>query len=326
VLGYLDPDFFLGGAMRLDAAAAVDAIERDVASGLGLGVHEAAAAVLQLASEHMIRAIEEITLNQGIDPRSAILVGGGGAAGFNVVTIARRLGCPLVVMPAVGAVLSAAGALMSDLTAEFTGTLWTTSGAFDYERVNALLADLKARCLAFAEGPGAGSLETAIEFSAEARYPHQIWELDVQLRGSELGTPEDVEALRQDFHRVHREVFAIADVESPIEIVAWRARVRCRIREEGAAVAPAAGEAVRREGTRQAFFPGLGLVETSVLAFEGMEVGRDHAGPAVVESPVTTVVIDADASVQRTGSGNLVIVPHAGAAGTAPMAVERGAA
>jgi N-methylhydantoinase A len=289
-------------------------------------VHEAAAAVLQLASEHMIRAIEEITLNQGIDPRSAILVGGGGAAGFNVVTIARRLGCPLVVIPAVGAVLSAAGALMSDLTSEFTGTLWTTSGAFDYERVNALLAELKSRCLAFAEGPGAGSLETTIEFSAEARYPHQIWELDVQLRGFEFTSPEDVEALREDFHRVHREVFAIADVESPIEIVAWRARVRCRIREEGAAVAPAAGEAARQPAERRAFFPGLGLVEARVISFEGMQVGRAHTGPVIVESPVTTVVIDADASVQRTGSSNLVIIPHAGAAGTPPVVFERGAA
>ena len=67
--------------------------QREVAEPLGLGLEEAAAAVLALATEKMVGAIEEITINQGIDPRAAVLVGGGGAAGLNAVAIARRLGC-----------------------------------------------------------------------------------------------------------------------------------------------------------------------------------------------------------------------------------------
>src|SRR5581483_7888409 len=112
-LGYLDPDYFLGGAMRLDAAAASAALREHVAEPLGLSVEDAAAAMLRVATELMVRAIEEITLHQGIDPRSAVLVGGGGAAGLNSVAIARRLGCPQLIVPAVGPALSAAGALIS---------------------------------------------------------------------------------------------------------------------------------------------------------------------------------------------------------------------
>src|SRR5439155_6878992 len=170
--------FFLGGAMSLSVDGARAALESQVSSPLGLPVEEAAAAVLQVATEHMVRAIEEITLNQGIDPRSAVLVGGGGAAGLNSVAIARRLDCPRVIIPELGAVLSAAGALMSELTADFATTLRTTTAEFAHEEVNRVLGELQERCRSFLEGPGAGSIDWRIEYSAEARYPHQIWELD----------------------------------------------------------------------------------------------------------------------------------------------------
>src|SRR5690606_37020350 len=101
VLGYLDPDYFLGGEMRIDRAAAEAAIRRDVADPLGLDVDAAAAAILDLACERMVTAIEQITLNQGLDPREAVTVGGGGGAGLYAAAIARRLGTPKVVIPGV---------------------------------------------------------------------------------------------------------------------------------------------------------------------------------------------------------------------------------
>ena len=115
VLGYIDPDYFLGGAMTLEPGLAAAAIATHVAEPLGLDVYEAAAAVLDLACERMVSAIEEITLNQGIDPREAVLVGGGGGAGLYSVAIARRLGAGAVVIPEVAAALSATGALLSEL-------------------------------------------------------------------------------------------------------------------------------------------------------------------------------------------------------------------
>ncbi|MFB3102145.1 MAG: hydantoinase/oxoprolinase family protein, partial [Alphaproteobacteria bacterium] len=117
-LGYLDPDFFLGGAMALDTEAARTALESDVAQPMGLSLEDAAAAVISIATENMVQAIMDITVNQGIDPRGAMLIGGGGAAGLNSIAIARRLGCPRVIIPEVGAALSAAGAMMSDLTSQ----------------------------------------------------------------------------------------------------------------------------------------------------------------------------------------------------------------
>ena len=289
--------------MSISVAAAEKAIADSIAAPLSMSLHEAAASVLKLASEHMVRAIEEITLNQGIDPRSAVLVGGGGAAGLNVVAIARRLACPRVIVPAVAAALSAAGALMSDLTAEHAATLFTLSTSFDFDRVNATLEKLEDRCREFSEGAGAGSLETTVELSAEARYPHQIWELEVPLEVSRFSSEDDVEKLRQDFHTTHFEVFAISDPESPIEIVSWRSRVRCRLREGVPTARPGDSVNGSTRRSRQAYFSDAGLMEAAVLAFDSIEPGVPVEGPLIIESPTTTVVLDPGASAERSASG-----------------------
>ncbi len=90
VLGYVDPAFFLGGAMKLEVERAVETIEKEVARPLRLSLPEAALAILRLMSENMVGAIEEITIHQGMDPRGAVLVGGGGAAVVGVVGCVRR--------------------------------------------------------------------------------------------------------------------------------------------------------------------------------------------------------------------------------------------
>ncbi len=307
-LGYFDPDFFLGGTMQLALEPAQKAIAEKIGEPLGLGLEDAAAAMLELATEHMARAIEEITVNQGIDPRTAVLVGGGGAAGLNAVAIARRLGCPLLIIPEVAAVLSAAGALMSDLTSDFGATHHTLTKDFDLDGVNATLAGLIERCNQFIAGPGEGSLESQIELAAEARYPHQNWEIEVPL-GVEQFAADDVEQLRQDFHTRHEEIFAINDPDSAVEVVGWRARVRCRLRESESRQVLAQRATHQPPATRRAYFRDAGEVEAAVRLFESLEPGETLSGPALIESPTTTVVIEPGATVERSGSGSLTIEP-----------------
>jgi N-methylhydantoinase A len=308
VLGYVDPDFFLGGRLRLDPAAAAAALDSHVAAPLGLELDQAAAAVMSVVTENMVGAIEEITINQGIDPRSATLVGGGGAAGLNAIALARRLGCPRVIIPDVAAALSAAGALLSDLAAEFSHLHVTTASRFDRAGVNAVLATLEERCHLFAAGPGARARATAIDFSVEARYARQIWEIEVPLRGSRVAGPADLEQLIGDVHATHRELFAIDDPGSEIEFVMWRARARCTLRASEVGRAVESAPATRRS-SRPAYFAGLGRVSAAVVSLAAMPPDAPHAGPIIVESPVTTVVVDPGAVVRRTPRGSLVITP-----------------
>src|SRR5262249_44536448 len=120
VLGWIDPDYFLGGRLPLDAEAAVAAVERAVASPPGPSVQEAAYAALTIASENIVGTIREITIAQGIDPREVTMVAGGGASGLNVVPIARELGCRRVLLPSTASALSACGALFADVVSEFS--------------------------------------------------------------------------------------------------------------------------------------------------------------------------------------------------------------
>jgi N-methylhydantoinase A len=315
VLGYLDADYFLGGREDLDVAAAVAAIRRHVADPLGLGDSEAAAAILRVATERMVSAIEEITIHEGIDPRHAVLVGGGGAAGFNSVAIARRLGCPEVIIPTVGPAISAAGALISDLSRAFEITFRTSDAAFDFDGVDSVLAELERRARGFIDGPGAEAVESSIEFSVEARYPHQVWELEVPLRTGRIASTGALDELRRDFHAVHREVFAVADDASPIEFESWHARARCRLSE------PARPQAIREQvppTRRRAFFEDAGALDVDVWRLAALPVDERLRGPAIVETATTTVVVDAGATFVRRPSGTLHISPQGAARGAVP--------
>ena len=310
-LGYLDPDFFLGGAMALDTEAARTALESDVAQPMDLSLEDAAAAVISVATENMVQAIMDITVNQGIDPRGAMLIGGGGAAGLNSIAIARRLGCPRAIIPEVGAALSAAGAMMSDLTSQYRRTLFMTSEAFGRDAVNRLLDQLEGNCQSFIDGPGAGAIETTIEFFAEARYPEQVWEIEVPIDSRRFNSEADVGALVEAFHTAHQDLFAINDPDSGIEVVGWTAAVKCRLRESESGTLVAADVSTVLGDTRKAYFVGAGFVDAVVRRFETMPVGEKLAGPAIVESPFTTVVIDPGATAERRASGSLSIDPGA---------------
>lgn len=315
VLGYLDPEFFLGGSMALDLEAARGAIKRDVAEPMGIGLEDAAAAIISIATENMVQAIVDITVNQGIDPRDAILIGGGGAAGLNSTSIARRLGSKRVVIPEVGAALSAAGAMMSDLHSQYTRTFFATSEKFDAAGVNQILDGLEAKCKAFIEGPGAGSISQTIEFFAEARYPDQVWEIEVPLAARRFENDADVAALVEEFHKVHEDIFAINDPESGIEVVGWTASVKCQLKETESGSLAKTDADVSADGTRKVYFAETGYVDATVRRFEAMKTGETLPGPAIIESPFTTVVVDPGATAERRESGSVSIVP-----GVAPSA------
>src|SRR5882672_6040993 len=267
VLGHLDPGFFLGGAMVLDRDGAAAAIATHVAEPLGIEVTKAAAAIIAVATENMVQAIVDITVNQGIDPRSAVLIGGGGAAGLNSVKIARRLGCRKLVIPTVGAALSAAGALMSDLRADFHQACLVHTGRFDFAAVNAVLRALRQRCEEFAAAADADRGAISIHFTAEARYASQVWEIEAPVHCGAFESDSDVARLVEDFHGAHADLFTFADRASAIEIVGW-------------AVVP-------------------------VRSFEGLQAGETVAGPALIESAFTTVVVDPGATAIKRPSGSL---------------------
>jgi N-methylhydantoinase A len=310
VLGYIDPTFFLGGRIRLDHSAAVEAIQRDVAVPLGMSLERAASAVMEVWTENMVQAIADITVNQGIDPAEATIVGGGGAAGLNGNAIAARLGCRTLVVPEIGAALSAYGAVASDIAREYRQVFVTSTAKFDAKGVRQVIESLRRQAAAFSRAAGAVEGAAHTEFLIEARYPHQVWEIDLRIDPERLLAPDGVGELERDFHRTHESIFAYSDTDSSIEVIAWRAAVRC----------PAGGHAELRlkrfdsgpsSTRRRAYFPNDGWVEVPVLRFERLADDDWQVGPAIIETPFSSIVIDRAATFSRTENGNLVVRPAA---------------
>ena len=305
ILGILDPDYFLGGRMRLERSPAERALEEHVSAPLGLDLPAAACAVLEVMTENMVQAIQGITIHQGVDPRSAALVAGGGAAGLNAIAMARRLGCSDILIPQVGAVLSAAGALMAELGDDFAATHPTGSESFDFDGVNTVLEALDARAAQMVEDLALPPSDTQITFSAEARYAHQVWEIEIELRAPRFESQADVDALVEAFHAEHEQVFAVRDPDSEVEVIHWHARVRSRIRQRDL---PPVQDPMTPAGhaARRVVFPGHGPVEAAVVEFATLS-GAPSVGPAVVESPFTSVAIEPGVEFQRASSGGLQV-------------------
>lgn len=307
VLGYIDPNCFLGGKMVLDSAAAHRAVECFVGQRLGLDVDAAAFSIVELATEKMVHAIEDVTVSHGVDPASAILVAGGGAAGLNSVKIASRLGIRRVLFPHTGAVLSASGALLADLSATFTVPAVTSSANFAFVAINGCLASLRDQCEKFAAGPGAGAVATRIAYSVEARYERQVWELEIPLSVEIFQSEADVRQLVQRFHEEHQTVFAVADKDAEIEMLSWTARISCRLHEERSVSATLSVGASAAEQTRSVRFGSSKRLRTTVRNTRDLRVGEVVRGPAIVESGFTTVVIEPGSNAEPLAGGGLMV-------------------
>lgn len=304
LLGYLDPEFFLGGTMPLDVAAAERAMER-IAKPLGFSATQAAAAVIELVTETMTQAILQITVEQGIDPAEAALVGGGGAAGMNLVFIGRRLGCKRVIVPEVGSTLSAAGELISDLVTERRATRRMSTAAFDRTGANAVLDGLESECDAFVKTQGAAVAGATFVRTVEARYADQAWEIEVELPVRRFVDEADIAAFRAAFDAEHQRLFGFCDPASAVEIVSWRVSVSCRMESAGARGLADLG-AVREVSTRPMILADGTAVEGKVHRWAAMNANEIHEGPAIVESHFTSVAID-HARFYRSTDGSLVI-------------------
>jgi N-methylhydantoinase A len=306
VLGYLDPDYFLGGRLRLSRSLAVDAVDRDLAKPLSITVEAAAESMMQLHSEMMRSFIVDVTVKLGVDPRESLFVAGGGAAGLNVVPIARLLGIGHIVIPRLAAGLSAIGGQCSDLTAVFTRSVNTTSDNFALDRVTAAVDAIESDLADF-ELRAAGDKDAIRTFFCEARYVNQLQDLDVPL-GSWSGAAglTDVEGLRGSFDRLHQELFSVSQPGEPVEFTAWRGMTRItrpkpQLRDTDAA------QAGPRTGSRPVSFGGLRL-DTPVYRPAEMSAGTKIKGPAIIEETTTTIVLPPGSSAIINPSYYLVDV------------------
>ena len=310
VLGYLDPDYFLGGQMTIDPKRSEQVIREKIADPLGLDVLEAAYTIWTTINHDMVAAIEDITIWQGVDPREYLLVAGGGAAGLHIAHIARELKMKKIIVPKLSGVLSAFGGLAADMTMDFHASHFADSKQFDYDGVNEILADLQRQAEKFLSGTGVVTEKTTILFSVEARYAYQVWELNIPIIGNRIADKNALSLLVDGFHRAHEDVFGIREAGQVIEFVNWGAQAIAKVpKMELKALKQNQGQSSNAQVTqRKAYFHELGtMVDTPVYRGDKLFSGARIEGPAIIQEPTSTLVVFNGCTAVVSPWGNYLI-------------------
>ncbi|MGW4079800.1 hydantoinase/oxoprolinase family protein [Streptomyces asiaticus] len=306
VLGFFDPDYFLGGRMDLDTAAAREAVAR-VAERLGRSVEETAWGILTLATDHMVKAVHDMTISQGLDPKESTVVAGGGAAGINIMRIAAELGSSRVILPKTAGALSAAGMHFADIVKEESAPLITRWSAFDADGVNTALTRLRDRLAAFAGRVGLAEGDYVIEYFTEARYEAQVWDIVTPVPVSEFRGGEDIAQLRKAFNDEHERLFAFWDDTADLEFISWKARLTADLRTGHPPVQAVARTNGAPSKKRTCYFGPSGLTDTPVYLPQDLRPGQYVPGPAIIQEPTTTLVVHPGMATEVSGSGNYIL-------------------
>ena len=288
VLGLLDAENFLGGAVKLDKAAAERAID-GLASTLGVDRMTAAEGVHRVINTTMAEGVRLVSVRRGVDPRRFALLSFGGAAGVHITEIARGLEVRRVFAPRVASVLSAWGMLATDLRFEASRSHIGDAGALDAGALRALFADLDALARArLAKAGFTGAVE--VRPSADMRYGEQIFEIDVNLTGLDFHAADLMDQLAARFHARHEELFTYCLPDQGPVLVNARAAAIGILPELPQEPSAPAGDPAPARGSRSIFMNGA-PVDAPVYDFDALAPGQQIDGPAVVESETTTVVL-----------------------------------
>lgn len=307
VLNYLNEDYFLGGDMNISRDAALEAFE-GVGDVLGMDSFDAARAVYDTTVQDIVDGVESVTVERGLDPRNFVLSGGGGALGMFAVPAARELQVDDVLLPSAAGVVSAMGGLASDLRRDFSTSNFTVSDRFDVDSVNETLADLENRARDFFERVAIPEEDRDLTFYVEARYPQQVWELEVELPFTRVGEG-DVDRLTERFEEVHESTYGFRTGEE-VEFLSWRVEAAGETGQDMEPGATASGRSVAdaRYSERDAVFNGE-VHASPAYREDSLEPGHQIDGPGFVDGENTTIVLPPDSSLTITERGDYHIQP-----------------
>jgi N-methylhydantoinase A len=304
LLGYIDPAYFLGGSVRLDAEAAQRGMLRHVAEPLGLTVVEAARGVFDVLLARTVSAIREITVEQGLDPREFDMLAFGGAGPLFVPLVGREMGVREVIIPQAPSVFSAWGMLMTDVVQEYAQTLLGLIEDVGAKLLHEIAAELEKKARVDLARGGFSAADQAIERAVALRYFGQEHTLEVPLQ-----VGDDVAGLRRRFDELHRARYGHVMCD-PAQLVHVRVRgIGCNPRPQLQTIEKRkGGELLAPQSTRLAFcFARRELTEFAVYDRAMLRDGDAVPGPAIVEEPTTTLVFHSDQQAQVDRYGHLFI-------------------
>jgi N-methylhydantoinase A len=310
LLGYLDPNFFLGGRMRLDVDAARQAVEDTIAKPMGLTLTDAAWGIHRVVNESMAGAARVHGIERGKDLRAYPLFAFGGAGPVHAWHVGRILKVPRVLVPFGAGAMSAYGLLAAPLAFDFVRTAPQRLDAADWTQINGLFSEMEAEGQKILRGGEVPDAAIRIRCTAEMRYTGQGHEVEVEMPPGALAAAS-LEAITANFEAAYRALYSRTPLGVPIEALNWRVVVSGPMPEisvSGPRPGAAVPDAATPKSSRKAYFPeARGYVDTPVYDRYALTPGAIFAGPAIIEERESTTVIGPGARVSVDGRLTLIL-------------------
>jgi N-methylhydantoinase A len=297
VCGFLNPDYFLGGTQKLDAAAARDVLEAKIAKPMTMTVAEAAVGIRRIVDMRMADEVRVFAARRGVDLSEFVLLPFGGAGAVHAAAVAAELGMRRIIVPARPGAFSALGLLCTDVLHDYVRSQLGPLDRLDPMHAEEIFRDMEAKAASELAEEGLDPSAAAFERDLDMRYAGQGYELRVPLSGLWQKTLDGaaLAAVRKRFDDVHERIHGHAAKEKAVEVVSYRLRVRVGVPKFSPqplpARPPSAPPAAAIKATRQVFFEAQQPTATTIYDRERLAVGVVFSGPAIVEQFDATTVV-----------------------------------
>jgi len=312
VLGYLNPDYFLGGEFKLYPDKARVAIKEKVADKLGLDLMSAAYGIYQLVNSNMANGVRVASVSRGADPRDCVLVVAGGAGPVHACPIADELEMKLILIPKSSSVFCASGMLITDLRHDLVNVAYMLmeEGDIDVDLINSRFKEMKGRGEALLQAEKIPPERMRFTCSCDLRYEGQFNEIEtpMPLSSNEIFTMDDLPALQSAFDQRHDSLYGYSLPGSLMELVSLRVKAEGVTEKPSFKKTPFAGEDASGaiKGHREIYYGGKTF---TVPIYDGnkMANGNRLSGPAIVEEPTTTIAVAPNYQLLCDGYSNYLL-------------------
>jgi N-methylhydantoinase A len=288
VLGALDADNFLGGAMKLDRKAAEKAFE-SIAKPLGVSTIAAARGVYQVVCETMAGAVRAHAADRGADHRGLPMLAFGGAGPVHACKVAELLHSTTVIFPPLASVFSALGSLVTPPRLDLVRSSLSQLERLDWAKVGKLFDDMEQEGRKALIDAGAREQDIRFAYSADMRYFGQQFELIVELE-KRPGSAADTAAARKRFEEQYLQMYKLIQADVPVEVLNWRITASAPALGTPDLDSHAAGREVKAAGKRKVHI-WEDNQEVAVMPRAALKAGQSLPGPLILEERETTLVI-----------------------------------
>ncbi|MFH2045861.1 MAG: hydantoinase/oxoprolinase family protein [Pseudomonadota bacterium] len=312
VLGYLNPGYFFGGKLTINKDKAYKAIKEKIADPLCMDVVQAAAGIYDIINSFMADNLRQSVIDKGHDPRDFVLLSYGGNGPMHCASFAKDLGAKKVIIPPQSSVFSAFGIACSDVIHVYTQTDVNIMPA-DPMHLNTVFEEMEKHAIADMALEGIAAADVELHRELDLRYNRQVHEVNIPAPTKKLNA-EDVRQIMNDWEARYEQIYGKGSGfrEAGMQVVTFRLNAVSKLLKpslEKASYEPIADSSPAVKGTRPAFFRKFNdYAETNIYDSRKLKYGNKIEGPAIIETPSTTMVILPDQKAEVDAYMNVVIV------------------